>query len=136
MPVQNDFSAQILLVEIFPKIRERDDRKFQALALMNAHQTNRVFFRDRRDFRLGLDFTLRLYEFQKTEQTLPLKLIESFREVQKSLDVCVPLRSARPRFEPVVKMRFRQNCFETLRERRLLRQFPPARKSLQKFSNF
>ena len=108
--VKNNFAAQILLVEIFRQVGDGDDGKFQAFALVNAHQAHGIFLRDRRDFRLGFDFALRLDEFQKAEQALPLKLVEFFREVQKSPDVRVPLRAARARFEPVVVMRFRQNC--------------------------
>ena len=123
-------------LKLFRQIRQRHDGKFQALALVNAHQPDGVFFRQRRDFRLGLGFALRLDEFQKAKQALPLKLVELLREIQETLDVRAPLRAARTRLQPVGVMRFRQDVFQALRERNLLRQFPPARKSFQKFSGF
>ena len=61
---------------------------------------------------------LRLDEFQKTEQPLPLKLVELLRQIEKSFNVRAPLRAARTRSQPVGVMRFRQNLFEALRERR------------------
>jgi hypothetical protein len=48
---------------------------------MNAHQPHGVFVRDRRDLRFGPGFALRLDEFQKAEQPLPLKLVEPLRQV-------------------------------------------------------
>ena len=60
----------------FARSATHHDRKLQALALVNAHQPDGVFLRDRRDLRLGFGLALRLDEFQEAKQSLPLKLIK------------------------------------------------------------
>ena len=45
--VKNDFPAQILFVKRFGQIRHDHDRKFQAFALVNAHQPDGIFLRGR-----------------------------------------------------------------------------------------
>ncbi len=66
---------------------------------MNAHQPHGIFVRDRRNFRFNFRLALRLDEFQKTEQSLPLKLVELLREIQK------PLECSRARCAPRGRVR-------------------------------
>ena len=89
-----------------------------------------------RDLRLHLGLALRLDEFQKTEQSLPLELIELLRQPEKPFNVRLPLRAARTRPQPLGVMRFRQHVFQALRQRHLPRQLPPARKPFEKSVDF
>ena len=61
-------AAQVLRVERLRQIGHGDDRKFQPLALVNAHQPHGVFRRDRRTSGSTSGLALRLDEFQKPEQ--------------------------------------------------------------------
>ena len=47
---------------------------------MNAHQRNRILPGNRRHFRLNLRRLLRLHEFQKAEQSVPLKPVKLPRQ--------------------------------------------------------
>ena len=134
--VKNNFPAQVLCVERLGKVGDGHDGKFQPLALVNAHQANGVFVRNRCDIRFHPGLALRLDEFQKPEQSLPLKLVELLHETQKAFDVGSPLRPARAREQPLGIMRFGQHGFQTFRKRSLFCQFPPVREPLQKFCDF
>ena len=112
--VKNDFAAQVLFVERLRQVGHDHDWKFQAFALVNAHQPDGVFLRHRGDLRLGVGGLLRLDEFQKAKQALPLKLIELLREAEEPFNVRLPLRAARTRTQPLGVMRFRQHAFQAL----------------------
>jgi len=74
--VQNNLGAEIGQVKSFAQIGHGYDWKFQALTLMNAHQTDRIFRADGFHLGFGLGTTLGFDQAKKPEQTLALELVE------------------------------------------------------------
>src|SRR5205823_872245 len=78
--IENQTFAEILKVELFAQMAERDDREFQPFTLMNTHQANGVLTDDLGDLWLGICLLLRFDEPEETEQALSLEAVELMRE--------------------------------------------------------
>ena len=79
---------------------------------------------------------MRLDIVQKTEQPLPLELVELPRQRQQPLRVGPPLLAARLRQQPRLVAGFIEHSFEALRQAGLARQYPPVREAPQEKINF
>ena len=124
--IRNHFSADILQIKFLCQTADKTNGKFQALALMNAHNAHhiRIFIQNIRFSIIHVIFFQLFHIADEMEQPIITRLFKSRRLLQKHLHIRPPLPSARQRGDIVHITRFGYNILQQFMDRHIYRFIP------------